>query len=102
MKGYVANGDSYSYVGLGKRLLEARKLHRRIQDLRRSVGTLLPLIPYSDASKGFTPLRSGIFKAYWRRVITTRYSRARFRGAEDTMICTRQLTGPDKTLESHA
>ena len=50
----------------------------------------------ADASKGFTPLRSGIFKAYWRRVITTRYSRALFKGAADMQ---QQLTGSDETLD---
>ena len=36
------------------------------------------------------------FKAYWRRVITTRYSRALFKGAADMQ---QQLTGSDKTLD---
>ena len=50
----------------------------------------------ADASKGFTPFRSGIFKAYWRRVIKTRYSRALFKGAADMQ---QQLTGSDETLD---
>ena len=50
----------------------------------------------ADASKGFTPLRSGIFKAYWRRVITSRYSRALFKGAADMQ---QQLTACVQTLD---
>ena len=51
----------------------------------------------ADASKGFTPLRSGIFfKAYWRRVITSRYSRTLFKGAADMQ---HQLTACVQTLD---
>ena len=50
----------------------------------------------ADASNGFTPLRSGIFKAYWRRVITSRYSRALFKGAADMQ---QQLTACVQTLD---
>ena len=50
----------------------------------------------ADASKGFTPLRSGIFKAYWRRVISVRYSRALFKGAADMQ---QQLVTGDTVLD---
>ena len=38
---------------------------------------------YATAAKRFSPLHSGLFQAYWRRVIATRYSRALFKGAAD-------------------
>ena len=51
----------------------------------------------AEVSRGFSPLRSGIFKSYWRRVITSRYSRALFRGAADMQ---QQLTGCAQPLDS--
>ena len=51
---------------------------------------------YATVAKGFSPLRSGLFQAYWRRVIATRYSRALFKGAADMQ---QQLTKSDEVLD---
>ena len=51
---------------------------------------------YATVAKGFSPLRSGHFQAYWRRVIATRFSRALFKGAADMQ---QQLTGSDEVLD---
>ena len=51
---------------------------------------------YATVAKGLSPLRSGLFQAYWRRVIATRFSRALFKGAADMQ---QHLTGSDEVLD---
>lgn len=51
---------------------------------------------HADTSKGFSALRSGIFKAYWRRVICSRFSRALFKGAVDMQ---HQIAKSDDALD---
>ena len=70
-------------------------------ELSRRWGTTLEkfftdICRYATVAKGFSPLRSGLFQAYWRRVIATRYSRALFKGAADIQ---QQLTKSDEVLD---
>ena len=51
---------------------------------------------YATVAKGLSPLRSGLFQAYWRRVIATRFSRALFKVAA---VMQQQLTGSNEVLD---